>query len=212
MLVKPVDRCRAPALKTALPSASVQIYILPYLMAMEICPIVVDNCLITETMTDEGITRKLDRAIAMVIKRSESKKYFASIKDIRYENFLTNKMAIIWLIREGVPYSLFKLIRNYSPFSESDWSAILDISTKSLHRYKQTSRLFKPIQSEKIIEMAEVTYVGLDTFGDMDKFKLWLDTPNFSLGSLRHLELLKDSYGKEMVLAELTRINHGILA
>ena len=212
MLVKPVDRCRAPALKTALPSASVQIYILPYLMAMEICPIVVDNCLITETMTDEGITRKLDRAIAMVIKRSESKKYFASIKDIRYENFLTNKMAIIWLIREGVPYSLFKLIRNYSPFSESDWSAILDISTKSLHRYKQTSRLFKPIQSEKIIEMAEVTYVGLDTFGDMDKFKLWLDTPNFSLGSLRPLELLKDSYGKEMVLAELTRINHGILA
>ena len=144
--------------------------------------------------------------------RSESKKFFASIADIRYEDFLTNKMAIILLIREGVPYSLFNLIRNYSPFSETDWSTILDISTKSLHRYKQTARLFRTIQSEKIIEMAELTYVGLDTFGDMDKFKLWLDTPNFSLGGLRPLELLKDSYGKEMVLSELTRINHGILA
>jgi hypothetical protein len=26
------------------------------------------------------------------------------------------------------------------------------------------------------------------------------------------MELLKDSYGKEMVMAELTRINYGILA
>jgi putative toxin-antitoxin system antitoxin component (TIGR02293 family) len=176
----------------------------------EICPILVDNC--PKCMPDELITRKLDKEIGMLIKRSKSNKFFTAIGDIRYEEFLTNKMAIILLIREGVPYSLFSLIRDQSPFSEADWATILDISTKSLHRYKQTSRLFRPIQSEKIIEMAEVTHAGLDTFGDIDKFKLWLDTPNFALGSLRPLELLKDSYGKEMVLGELTRINHGILA
>lgn len=70
---------------------------------------------------------------------------------------------------------------------------------------------FKPLQSEKIIEMDEVTKVGLDVFGDMEKFKLWLNTPNFALGKLRPIELLKDSYGKEMVIGELTRINYGIL-
>ena len=59
--------------------------------------------------------------------------------------------------------------------------------------------------------MAEVTNIGLDVFGSMDKFKLWLDTPNFSLGNLKPLELLKDSYGKEMVISELTRISYGIL-
>ena len=60
--------------------------------------------------------------------------------------------------------------------------------------------------------MAEVTNAGLDTFGNIEKFKLWLETPNFSLGDQMPMELLKDSYGKEMVLGELTRINHGILA
>jgi putative toxin-antitoxin system antitoxin component (TIGR02293 family) len=81
-----------------------------------------------------------------------------------------------------------------------------------LHRYKkQSSKPFKPNQSEKIIEIAEVTNVGLDVFEDMDKFKLWLDTPNFALGELKPLDLLKDSYGKELVISELTRINHGIL-
>jgi putative toxin-antitoxin system antitoxin component (TIGR02293 family) len=98
-----------------------------------------------------------------------------------------------------------------APYSEADWANFLDISTKSLQRYKVTSKLFKPYQSEKIIEMAEVTHVGIDVFGDMDKFKLWLDTPNFSLGNMKPLELLKDSYGKDLVIAELTRINYGIL-
>ena len=74
------------------------------------------------------------------------------------------------------------------------------------------SKQFKSIQSEKIIEMAEVTNVGIDVFGDMEKFKLWLDTPNFAMGNLKPFELLKDSYGKEMVIGELTRINYGIFA
>jgi putative toxin-antitoxin system antitoxin component (TIGR02293 family) len=60
--------------------------------------------------------------------------------------------------------------------------------------------------------MAEVTTVGMDVFADVDKFKLWLNTPNYSLGNLKPIELLKDSYGKELVIGELTRINYGILA
>lgn len=109
-----------------------------------------------------------------------------------------------------MPFSLFNLIQYVTPFSENDWTNILDISTKSLQRYRQASKQFKPLQSEKIIEMAEVTSVGLDVFGSIGKFKLWLDTPNFPLGNLTPMELLKDSYGKEMVLGELIRINHGI--
>jgi putative toxin-antitoxin system antitoxin component (TIGR02293 family) len=161
---------------------------------------------------EASIRQKLDKEIASLVRRSKiSGNYFSSKKDISYAEFLSNRLAIILVIREGVPYSLFNLIRNYTPFSENDWSIFLDLSTKSLHRYKQSSKQFKSIQSEKIIEMAEVTYIGLDVFGEMEKFKLWLDTPNFSLGGLRPMELLKDSYGKEMVVSELTRINHGIL-
>ncbi len=77
--------------------------------------------------------------------------------------------------------------------------------------YKQSDKKFKPTQSEKIIEMAEVTNIGLDVFGDMDKFKLWLNTANYALGNLKPMELLYDSYGKDLVIGELTRINYGIL-
>ncbi len=160
----------------------------------------------------DSITNRLDKEIASVVKRSGFDKTSGSVKkNITYSDFLANKMLMISVIREGVPYSLFNLIKHFTPFTEDNWADFLDISTKSLHRYKQASKSFKPIQSEKIIEMAEVTQVGLDVFGDMEKFKLWLETPNFPLCNLKPIELLRDSYGKEMVIGELTRINYGIL-
>ena len=162
-------------------------------------------------ITDVNITSKLDKEISGIVNRAGIDKSFVATKNLTYAEFLSNKMLMILIIREGIPYSFFNLIRHYTPFTDNDWASFLDISSKSLQRYKQSSKNFKSIQSEKIIEMAEVTNVGLDVFGTMDKFKLWLDAPNFALGNLKPKELLKDSYGKEMVIGELTRINYGIL-
>lgn len=159
------------------------------------------------------VTQKLDKEISSIIKhfRIDSPTFSSRMKNVTYADFLSDKMLMISVIREGVPYALFNLIQSHAPFSEEEWARFLNISTKSLQRYKQSSKPFKPLQSEKILELAEVTYVGLDVFGNMEKFKLWLDTPNFSLGNLKPIELLNNSYGKEMVLGELVRINHGIL-
>lgn len=159
------------------------------------------------------IKGKLDREIATFFQRNKSGIYQTKEgKHLTYDTFLEDKMLIIYAIRTGIPYSLYNLIKDYTPFSESDWANFLDISTKSLQRYKASAEhYFKSIHSEKIIEMAEVTKIGVDVFGNMDKLRLWLNTPNYALGKLKPIELLKDSYGKEMVISELIRINHGIL-
>lgn len=161
---------------------------------------------------EQNIQQKLDQGISDVITQSGvDKAFWPSKVDRTYTGFLQNKFLVMQIIREGIPYSLFTLIQDYTPFSEKDWSEFLDISTKSLQRLKITPKNFKPIHSEKIIELAEVTNVGLDVFGNMEQFKSWLNTPNFALGSLKPIDLLRDSYGKEMVISELTRINYGIL-
>jgi putative toxin-antitoxin system antitoxin component (TIGR02293 family) len=139
--------------------------------------------------------------------------YISSNKKDRltYDGFLSNKMLIIQAIKSGIPYSLFDLIQAYTPFNENDWASFLDVSTKSLQRYKTASNFyFKPIHSEKIIEMAEVTKTGLEVFGSTEKLKLWLNTPNYSFNNLKPIDLLSNSYGKDMVLGELVRIEHGI--
>lgn len=178
---------------------------------MENCPKFTDKCLNLDTamVTMKVIEGELDKEIASFFK---IRNIDVRNKKVTYEIFLEDKMLIIAAIRAGIPYSLFDLIQNYTPFSEIDWANFLDISTKSLQRYKNSpDHHFKPIHSEKIIEMAEVTKVGLDVFGNSEKLKLWLDTPSYALGKLKPIELMKDSYGKEMVISELHRINHGIL-
>jgi len=173
----------------------------------DFCPIFTDKCL-----NMPATKNKLDRAITSVIRQHGNAPRLFSVTVKSYDEFLSNKRAIITVIRGGMPYRLFDAIRNSSPYSEGDWSAFLDISAKSLQRYKQSASSFKPSQSEKIIEIAEVTKKGVETFGDVSRFKLWLETPNFALGNVKPLELLKDSYGKEMVISELVRIDHGLLA
>jgi putative toxin-antitoxin system antitoxin component (TIGR02293 family) len=166
------------------------------------------------TSVTSKVTKKLDSEICSILKawKMEHKEFNGFLNHCSFDAFLANKLAVIFLIQKGVPYSLFDVIQDYTPLDEKDWTKILDLSIKSIQRYKQSEKHFGRLQSEKIIEMAEVTNIGLDVFGDMDKFKLWLSTPNFALGKLKPIELLKDSYGKEMVIGELTRINYGILA
>jgi len=120
-------------------------------------------------------------------------------------------MLVVHTIHRGIPYTLFQLIKEFTPFSDKDWAEFLNLSVKSLQRYKaEKTYHFKPIHSEKIIELTEVTLAGMEVFDSSEQFYLWLNTPSFALGNMKPIELLKDSYGKEMVLSELNRIDQGI--
>ena len=82
-----------------------------------------------------NIKKKLDREISTIVKRSRiDKRFFASKRDLTYSGFLSNKMLMILIIREGIPYSFFNLIQHFSPFSDNDWSNFLEISTKQTGR------------------------------------------------------------------------------
>src|SRR5215217_102743 len=130
-----------------------------------------------------GLEQKINREIRAFVKNVKLDYPFNianNIKDdLTYNEFLSDRMLLVCSIREGIPYTLFTLIQDLAPFSDNDWASFLDMSTKSLQRYRQSAKSFKPIHSEKIIELAEVTNLGLEVFSNMEKFRLWLQTPNF---------------------------------
>ncbi len=151
-----------------------------------------------------------DEMVHMLNESSVSNKTVTQVESFKVDTFFNNKMHIVGIIRDGVTYSFFDMLRTYAPFTEEDWAAFLGISTKSLQRYQKSMKKFKPIHSEKIIEIAEVIHQGMEVFGDMNKLKLWLNTPNYALHNHTPKNLLSDSYGKELVLTELVHIDFGI--
>ncbi len=131
---------------------------------------------------------------------------------LSFIDLLNDKFKLVEIIQEGISFGLFEKIRSIFPFTMQDWSTYLDISLKSLQRYSHDKRSFKPIHSEKIIELAEVMAYGIEVFEDVDKLKLWLGTPSLALGHKKPLDLIKNSYGKELVMRELVVLEYGIFA
>ncbi len=127
--------------------------------------------------------------------------------------FFDDRRLLSLMIRAGMPYRLFAEIRSMLPFTEADWAHYLNVSTKTLQRHSTAKDFtFKPIHTEKILEMAELALMGAQVFDSMEQFYMWLDTPTYALGESVPRDLIGDSYGRELVMDELHRIEHGIFA
>lgn len=141
------------------------------------------------------------------------------------ENNQVNEAALLYLrgfkspmdkvkfIRNGVPFHVFEQLRKEVPFSDEEWAVLLDISLKSLQRYmKDGTHIFKVIHSERILEVIEVCELGVELFGSQENFHGWCLEAMPALNNMPPLDLMRDSYGKEIVMGELHSINHGVFA
>lgn len=182
------------------------------------CLIFEDKCTVIMAIKkykpNNPILDEVTEAISNYVQLIDNDSSYKSLKKkVLFSDFFEDKMLLIHIIREGLPFKIFNLIKEISPFTEDDWASYLDISKKSLQRYSTDKEyLFKSIHTEKIIELAEVTNFGKQVFDTPDQFYLWLKTPSFIFNNLKPVDLLKDSYGKELVMEELNRIEHGIFA
>lgn len=132
---------------------------------------------------------------------------------VQYLRSFKSPMDKVKFIRNGVTYSVFEQLREEVPFSDEEWAALLDISLKSLQRYtKDGTHVFKIIHSERILEVIEVCELGIEVFGSQEKFHGWCLEAMPALNNLPPIDLIRDSYGKEIVIGELHAINHGVFA
>ncbi len=153
--------------------------------------------------------KEFDKAIALVVKNAGIKRKFLPAGKLTYESFLSNKLLMLQVIRKGIPYYFYSLVHDNAPFDEIEWGSFLDIASRSLYRFRHANKHFGVSYSAKILEIAEVTYAGLKALGTMEAYRAWIDAPNPNMGDMTPLDLLQDSYGKDMVLTELIRLGKG---
>ncbi|HEA29235.1 MAG TPA: DUF2384 domain-containing protein [Leeuwenhoekiella sp.] len=155
---------------------------------------------------------QLNEAVATYVNHMEAQRNLkVAHKKISYDGLLNDRMLLVEAITAGLPLSIFNLIRKEAPFSDEDWAGFLDISKRSLDRFKaQGDHIFKASHSEKIFEIAEVTRLGKGIFDTVHDFYDWLNSTNFALGNYKPITLLSNSYGKELVVHELHAIDQGI--
>ena len=85
----------------------------------------------------------------------------------------------------------------------------IDIIPISIDTYKRKV-VFNPPVTEKVLEVEQVYKNGLEAFGE--GFYDWMESTNPSLGYKKPKELLVNSFGIRQLIAEIGRIEHGVLA
>jgi putative toxin-antitoxin system antitoxin component (TIGR02293 family) len=109
-------------------------------------------------------------------------------------------------------YTEFKKIADKSPFTQSEWAAILHVSERTLQRYAKSNGSFAPINAERALQIDKVLKEGKTTFGKVENFYNWLKRNPYMLEGNLSFNSLTSYEGIQKVLTQLGRIQHGILA
>jgi putative toxin-antitoxin system antitoxin component (TIGR02293 family) len=109
-------------------------------------------------------------------------------------------------------YKEFKKIADKVPFTQQEWSDILHISERTLQRYAKANSSFPFSVTDRILQIDKVIKRGVEVFGNVDKFSGWLRSNPFMLEGSLSINSLRSIEGINLVLTQLGRIEHGILA
>jgi putative toxin-antitoxin system antitoxin component (TIGR02293 family) len=140
------------------------------------------------------------RAILMM--GMQGKRDFAAVK---------NENDFISVIRAGIPKQAMNHLMEIADLTLTEMAAITHTSDRTLRRYSAHERLSQE-QSERMIELAKLYGRGEEVFGNMERFRNWMDTILLPFGNKKPKAFLDTSMGIQMIMDELGRIEHGVLA
>ena len=122
---------------------------------------------------------------------------------------LENKMDLVELSRIGVTKTAVSNLAKYLMLSWKQLAELLPVTERTLQRYGD-QKSFNPTVSEQVLHIAEVTAKGTEVFEDKAKFIIWLNIPHKAFSNKTPLALLNSSFGAELVMEELGRIEFGV--
>ena len=123
-----------------------------------------------------------------------------------------DQVELILLSRKGLQYQFFQDVVQAGFFTLKQWSKFLHITERTMQRYKKEQKKFEPIQSERILEIAKLQERGKSLFGSSDYFESWLNSNLVVLGGAKPVDFLDSTFGIDLIMDELGRIEHGVLA
>ena len=121
------------------------------------------------------------------------------------------RMDLIDLSRKGVSKASLLHLAKFMGLPVRKMAVLLPVTERTIQRYAPKER-FDRVVSEYILHIAEVVARGMEVFEDTDRFMTWIDQPSTALGGHSPKSLLSSRFGIDMVLDELTRIEHGVAA
>lgn len=130
---------------------------------------------------------------------------------VPYQTYFESPVNRLSVIKGGLSSSSLKDLLEISGSTRLDIARKLDITEPTLRKHLSNVKDLSTSLSEHVLFLLELYDKGIDTFGSVQEFKNWLPQHNIGIDAKPN-DLLDSITGINMVMNELHRIDHGILA
>jgi putative toxin-antitoxin system antitoxin component (TIGR02293 family) len=122
---------------------------------------------------------------------------------------LDSPAAIVRMIRQGLPVDSADYAREHLGLSHQVFDRVLPRTTLMSARKSKSRTLSKPV-SENLLRLARLTAIAEEAFGDHDRARQWLTTPNPVFNDEAPAALADTEAGADWVEAVLMRMMYGV--
>ena len=130
----------------------------------------------------------------------------------QYSSYIRQEESNILSEPEAIYATAFDDMISVSSYDKNFAADLLDVSYKTVARYKKDKKKFSPLQSEYILKTIVLFNKGNQAFGNKESFNSWLDKPAFGLGNRIPRTFISTVGGINFIIDELNRIMRGDLA
>lgn len=130
---------------------------------------------------------------------------------VPYQTYFQSPVNRLQVIKGGLSSKSLDDLLQISGSTRFDMAKNLDLTEPTLRKHLSNSKALSTSLSEHVLFLLELYDKGIDTFGSINEFKNWL--PQYNIGiDAKPNDLLDSITGINIVMNELNRIDHGILA
>lgn len=120
---------------------------------------------------------------------------------------VNSEVEMLDVLNAGLPVETLKAIEEQGIIDDAELKAFIAPRTLARRKDKLSAE-----ESDLIARLARIHDFAVEVFGDHQKARKWLRTPNRAMKGRRPLELLRTDYGARIVESILGRIAHGIFS
>ena len=114
------------------------------------------------------------------------------------------------LTREGLPVHVLSDLASTFALDRSLVARVAGIAEQTLSRRRRAGARLSSLESDRLVRLARIFTLTVDTLGSREKAAKWLQTANRALGGASPFDTLDTDAGVQAVETVLGRITYGL--
>lgn len=116
------------------------------------------------------------------------------------------------VVRHGLNVSTVNRLGTLMKWDKKLFAKYLHTTPKTLERHAKDRKTLNINISESALDIAKLTNLGIDYFGSVERWKLWLNAPNIQFNNAPPNSVLDTATGRELIRRVIRSLEYGFVA